>query len=100
MIHHIVLWKLNESNDTDTKLATAEDIKQRLEKLTHRISEIQELRVGIDLGEIEGNFDIALHSVFANQADLEAYQQHPEHQAAGAFIKSVVAKRVCVDYTF
>lgn len=100
MIHHIVLWKLNDFTDDNDKQIAAEEIKKRLENLSTTIPEIKELRVGIDLGAIDGNFDVALHSVFADVADLEIYQQHPDHQAAGAFIKSVVAGRVCVDYHF
>lgn len=39
-----------------------------------------------------------LYSAVATEADLEAYQIHPEHQACLTFIKKVVAERRVVDY--
>ena len=94
MIKHIVMWKIKEEN----KEASALKIKTDLEALKSEIKEIADIEVGIDMNEIEANYDVILVSTFKTQADLDAYQVHPMHKAAAVFIKSVATSRVAVDY--
>jgi hypothetical protein len=58
----------------------------------------ERIEVGIDLGATEGNWHVVLVSDFATADDLAAYQTHPQHVQAAAFIRSVAAGRSCVDY--
>lgn len=97
MIRHIVMWTL-AAEDAAQRQADAEGIKARLEALPGLGVEALRIEVGIDLGEVPGNAHVVLDSDFASRAQLAAYQEHPEHVAVGAFIKSVVASRTCVDF--
>jgi division protein CdvB (Snf7/Vps24/ESCRT-III family) len=88
------MWKIKEEN----KEASALKIKTDLEALKSEIKEIADIEVGIDINEIEANYDVILVSTFKTQADLDAYQVHPMHKAVAVFIKSVATSRVAVDY--
>ena len=96
MIRHIVSWRL-AADDAGQRAADAEGIRQRLEGLRGVVS-AERIVVGIDLGATEGNWHVVLDSDFATADDLAAYQTHPAHVEAAAFIRSVVDARSCVDY--
>lgn len=95
MLVHIVMWKLkNEENKMEIK----NQIKTKLESLKPKIAQIKDIKVGIDLGKIENNYDVALYSEFENEEDLKIYSIHPEHLVIVDFIKTVVKERIAIDY--
>lgn len=96
MIRHIVSWKL-AAEDAAQRGADAQGVRERLEAL-RGVVPAERLEVGIDTGATEGNWHVVLVSDFATEADLAAYQTHPQHLEAATFIRSVVAARSCVDY--
>jgi hypothetical protein len=96
MIRHIVTWRLAAA-DAAQREADALGIKQRLEAL-RGVVPAERLEVGIDLGVADGNWHVVLVSDFATEADLDAYQTHPAHLEAAAFVRSVAEARSCVDY--
>lgn len=96
-IRHIVLWKL-AAEDADTRALHAEQIAERLRALPPVISEIRHLEVGPNVAYPQTNSDVALLIDFDDVEALEAYQVHPAHQEAAAFIRSVVSDRAAVDY--
>lgn len=98
MIRHIVTWRL-ASVEPEQRQADAEGIKSRLEGLRGMVA-AERIDVGIDLGETDGNWHVVLDSDFASREDLAAYQVHPAHQEAAAFVRSVAEARSCVDYQF
>ena len=98
MIRHIVIWRL-AATDPDQRRADAEGIKSRLEGLRGVVA-AERIDVGIDLGETDGNWHAVLDSDFATREDLAAYQTHPDHLEAAAFVRSVAEARSCVDYQF
>lgn len=99
MIKHIVFFGLADHAEGKSKAENASYIKAELEKLTETIPEIVSIEVGINLPEApEGNFDIALYSIFNSMADLEAYQIHPDHKRIAAYIGKVKVSRAAVDY--
>ena len=98
MIRHIVMWKLKPEALGAGKRENAENIKQKLEGLAHRIKEIRTIEVGINSSSDEAAYDVVLVSEFLTWADLRRYQEHPLHKEAAAFISSVRESRVVVDY--
>ena len=96
MIRHIVTWRLAAA-EPDQRRADAEGIKSRLEGL-RGVVVAERIDVGLDLGETEGNWHVVLDSDFATTDDLAAYQTHPSHLEAAAFVRSVAEARSCVDY--
>jgi len=101
MIKHIVLFKLAENAEGKTKAENALFIKSELENLKNLIPQIRMIEVGINSPEAPVvNFDIALNSEFDSMAELETYQEHPEHKRVAAYIGKVRTDRACVDYEF
>lgn len=95
MIRHIVCWKLVEENKAEHALK----IQIMLEPLVGQVPGLLRLEVGINLTAApEDNWDVVLNSDFESMAALDAYQVHPLHKEAAAFIMTVRTQRVCVDY--
>ena len=94
-IRHVVSWQL-ASADAAEKAAHAARIIDELSGLVGVVPEIRALQVGTDVAG-NGNWDVVLIADFDDLAAVARYQAHPEHQRAGAFIRSVVAARSCVD---
>ena len=91
MIKHIVMWNLKDKSD-------ATKVKTMLEALKDKVPGIIEIEVGIDFNGSDAAADVVLYSTFASLDDLNAYQQHPEHQAVIPFMQSVTSGRKVVDY--
>lgn len=96
MIRHVVAWQLAET-DPAIKRDQAQKIATDLVALKSEIPEIIAISAGPE-ALYDANWDVALVADFANQADLETYQQHPAHQAIVGFVRSVVSGRVAVDF--
>lgn len=95
MIRHIVSWKLRE----DVKEEAAARIKQTLENLSGQIPGLLHIEVGINsVAAPADNWDVVLLSDFESMEALDAYQIHPLHKEAAAYIAQVRTDRVCVDY--
>lgn len=98
MIRHIVLFRLAADDDAQRR-DDAHGIAERLEALETQIAGIQSIRVDRDLGLVDGHWDVALVSEHDDNAALEAYQVHPAHKEAAAWIGTVVTDRAVVDYS-
>jgi len=98
MVTHIVMWKLKDTAEGNTKEENAKIIKQKLEALADKIDVIQRIEVGLDFNGSEMAYDVALYSVFADREGLDTYQNHPAHLEAAGFVRSVVQARTVVDY--
>lgn len=97
MVKHIVMWKLKDEAHGNDKATNAQMIKESLEALDGKIDGLFKIEVGVDfLGE--GNFDVALYTELLTKDALEAYQNHPLHQALLPFIREAVSDRKAVDY--
>lgn len=98
MIKHIVMWKLKENAEGNTKEENAKIIKTRLEALKGIVKELKDAEVGINVNKSEAAFDVVLYSVVENEADLDAYQNNADHVEVKKFIGKVAEDRKVVDY--
>lgn len=99
MIKHIVFFKLTDEAEGNAKAVNAAIIKQQLESLKDKISEIKDIEVGINIPNAPNtDYDIVLYSTFESFDALNRYQEHPEHQKVAAFIGKVRISRAAVDY--
>ena len=97
MVHHIVMWNLNEDLSEAEKKEAAFEIKKRLESVAETVDGVISLKV--ENNEMtSSNKDIALISCFESEEALQAYQVSPAHKEAGAYVGSVTCKRSCFDY--
>lgn len=94
-LRHVVAWKI-AATDPETRAEHAQGIADRLAALVGVVPSIGSLSVGPNV--IDGNWDVALVADFADEAALDAYQTHPDHQAVVAYVRSVVSDRVAVDF--
>ncbi|MEG0457859.1 MAG: Dabb family protein, partial [Oscillospiraceae bacterium] len=85
MLQHIVAWKFKQDFSNEENLQNAQKIKSSLENLKSLIKEIVEIKVFINPIETSDK-NVMLFSTFKNQADLDIYQEHPEHLK----VKSIV----------
>lgn len=98
MIKHIVMWKLKDEAEGNSKAENAKIIKNSLEDLKGKINEIVNIEVGIDVNKSEQAYDVVLYSIFNSLEDLDSYQKNPDHVKASSFVKKVASSRVVVDY--
>lgn len=99
MIKHIVMWKLKDFAEENSKDINAKKIKEGLESLKGKIEGLQDIEVGININKGDQAYDVVLYSEFKTEDDLGVYQNHPEHlKIAAGFIRKVYKKRVVVDY--
>ncbi len=96
MIRHIVAWRL-ATEDPAEKAAQGRKIAEVRLALQGVVPPIAAISGGPDV--VGGtNWDVALVADFAAQAALEAHPTHPDHQVVVAYVRSVVADRVAVDF--
>lgn len=101
MIKHLVMFKLADVAEGNTKKENALRIKRDLEALKGVIPEIVKIEVCVnDDAAPKDNYDVVLVSEFKNIQDLQAYAVHPEHVKVGEFISKVRTARAAIDYQF
>lgn len=98
MLKHIVMWKLKESALGKSNAENAQILKERLENLVGKITEIRSLQVGINVKKSDMAYDAVLVSAFENEEALETYKKHPEHMKVSAFCKEIRESRTFVDF--
>ncbi len=96
VIRHVVLWNLS-STDPDQRRRDIDGMQERLTALVGVVPGLRSVTVAPDLASGDGNWDVMLLSEHDDEDALRAYQVHPAHLEAAAFIRSVVRERACVD---
>jgi len=94
MLKHVLMFSLKEAN----KAANLQAMKEKLLSLKDKIPEIQAYEVGINSAPSPAAADLFLYSEFADEAALERYRVHPDHQAVVKFIQEICMERRVVDY--
>lgn len=97
MIRHVVSWKLAEE-DAALRGEQAAEVARRLNALLGVVPELRAVTAGANVVHPDVNWDVTLVADVDSLEALEAYQVHPAHKEAGAYIRSVVASRVAVDF--
>ncbi len=91
MIRHIVMWSLHNPAD-------APRFKALLDSCASLVPGIVEFDVGIRQAALDANIDVVLVSTFTDAAQLDAYQNHPQHKEVGAQLGTLRASRHVLDY--
>lgn len=95
MLKHIVFFKFRASEDKEARM---NEIKFQLENLVHKIPELKEIRVGLNINPAE-KWDLALEAIVENMHGLEIYANHPEHQyIVKTMIAPIKEDRAAVDF--
>ena len=95
MVKHIVMFKLQGSDETRREVALR--FKAALDTLPAQIDVLQSIETALNENPAE-DWDIVLTAIVPTMADVATYAKHPAHVAAAAIIKDVKQARACVDY--
>ncbi len=98
MIKHIVMFRLKEEAEGNSKAVNAKKIKDILDALPHKIQQIKLYEVGINFAVSPSAADLVLISGFISVKELDEYRKHPAHQKALDFILKVIDESSVVDY--
>ena len=98
MIKHIVMWRLLDEAQGNTKAKNLLIAKEKLESLNGKIPGLIHLEVGADFCNSEHSADLVLYSELESREALTVYQQHPDHVEVAQFVVAVCAERRVVDY--
>lgn len=92
MLKHVLMFRLKD------KTKGAQEIKAALEALPQAIPEILAYEVGINVSQSPAASDLFLYSEFEDEAALERYRRHPEHQKVLKLIEEFCSEKTVVDY--
>ena len=98
MIKHIVMWKLKEHAEGAERTVNARKMKDMLDACSNVVPGILKFEAVVAQPGLEATYDVLLYSEFADKAALDAYQEHPQHQALKPFFGAVREGRQCMDY--
>lgn len=90
---HVVLMQFQEPAAEILAKAAA-----LLRGLQGKIPELRSIEVGLDVLHSGRSYDLALITRFDSLADMQRYQDHPEHVAVLQYLRTVLAASVAVDY--
>lgn len=96
-IRHVVTWKL-AAEDAAERGAQAAEVARRLNALDGVVPQLLSISAGANAAYSDTNWDVTLVADFASVAAIDEYQVHPAHEEVAAYIRSVVASRVAVDF--
>ncbi len=95
---HVVMWRLLENALGRSAAENALLMKAALETMRGRVPGMSFLDVGIDTRRRPNSYDVVLICRFDNAALLEAYHEHPAHEAVKPLVQAVRNETVIVDY--
>jgi heme-degrading monooxygenase HmoA len=95
MVTHVVLFKMKDRSGD-----TARRTREMLLDMKGRIPGLLDVEVGLDYLRSERSFDVALITRHESREALDAYQVHPVHEKAKAYIAEVREASVSVDFEF
>ncbi|WP_311258924.1 Dabb family protein [Microbacterium sp. WCS2018Hpa-9] len=97
MIRHVVTWKL-AADDAATRSEQAAEVARRLNALDGVVPQLRSISAGANVAYPDANWDVTLVADVDSIEALEEYQVHPAHEEVVAYVRSVVASRVAVDF--
>jgi hypothetical protein len=94
MLVHIVCWKYKPEVEAASRSAH----RAKLAGLRDVIDSVVTLKVGEDILHLDRSFDTGLVATFADEAALDAYTVHPDHQKVAALGRELAEKVISVDF--
>ena len=98
MIKHIVIWRLKNRENEQTREETARAVKQQIEGMRGRIPGLLRIEGGVDFSTTPDSCDIALYAELESREALAGYHVHPVHEAFKSFIGPRRIERYLIDY--
>ena len=94
-LRHVVCFRFHPGTPAEAVDALAADLRA----LPATIAEIEDYRVGPDLGIADTSWDFAVSADFADADAFATYRSHPEHLAViRDRVEPICAERVAVQF--
>ncbi len=94
-LRHVVLLRFKPG----TEPGQVDEIARALRALPGSIPELDDYRVGRDLGLTEGNWEFGIAADFATEDHYRTYRDDPDHQRIiRELIQPLVAERAAVQF--
>lgn len=97
-LRHIVSWKFSGETRAERDAQAARAI-ELIEPLRETVPSVRALSLHRNELFDGANFDLTLIADFDDEAGLEAYAKHPEHQPALQYMPTVAVARAAADFT-
>ena len=94
---HMVMWKF-KSTTAEENASQAKGLVEDFQAVKSFVPGLLEVHAGANALAVDGAFDFAISMRFATWADLETYNQHPEHQKIKIKIRDMRIERAQVDF--
>ena len=94
---HMAMWKF-KSTTAEEKDAQAKGLAEDFQSMKSFVPGLLEVHAGANALEVDGAFDFAISMRFGTWADLETYNQHPEHQKIKIKMRDMRIERAQVDF--
>jgi quinol monooxygenase YgiN len=91
VIRHVVMWTLKDPGDTPR-------FKDLLDGCAAPVPGTLQFEVGIRDAALDPSLDVVLVSTFADDAALDAYQNHPRHMVVSAQLGALRSARQVLDH--
>ena len=98
MIKHIVIWRLKNRENEQSRDETASAIKQKIEGMRGKIPGLLRIEGGVDFTRTADSCDIALYAELESREALAGYHVHPAHEEFKSFIGPRQRERYLIDY--
>lgn len=99
MIKHIVLWKLHEEAEGNSKDKNMDYVIQELYEIQKEFPLLRDFKGHKSIPQNGDHFwDMVLEMVFDSFDDLQKYQVYPRHAKLHEFAVKVRTARAVVDY--
>lgn len=98
MVKHVVFFKMKENVEGEswTPRESAAKLAEVFNEMGKKIPQLKVLETGVNFNTEE--YDLILYTEMADKNALQEYLDHPEHKAAGKFVKKVMDHRTVIDY--
>ena len=94
---HMVMWKF-KSTTAEENASQAKGLVEDFQAMKLFVPGLLEVHAGANALAVDGAFDFAICMRFATWADLEAYNQHSEHEKIKFKMRDIRIERAQVDF--
>jgi hypothetical protein len=94
-LHHVVLLRFVDDATDEQRAA----VRDGLRALPAAIDAVRSYQVGDDVGETDGNYELAIVAAFDDAAGYATYRDHPQHvRVVRDLIRPILAARAAVQF--
>ncbi len=98
MIHHVVMWRLQDEAKRTQLAAVAEQIQALAAAMRTTVPGLLRLDLGDNRAAVPDAADLLLYSEFESWHALQGYEAHPLHVQLRGLIAPLRSERRVVDY--